>query len=647
VADFNRDGHQDIAVSSSVLLGKGDGTFDAPVSIDTNGTYIAAVADFNGDGVPDLASISGPPLGVSSAVILGRGDGTFSTPITMSVAGNPTAMTAVDLNNDGYLDFVTSNFISSVTPVPNTVSVLLGRGDGSFRAASFLGSIAQTSGSLVSAVSGDFDGDGGLDFVGLAQPTAGPGSLAIWLNDESDSFSGPTFVPLSSSTNFYLATADFNGDAKPDLAVANNNIAVLMGNGDGTFSSEIDYHGTGMDAFLATGDFNGDGKVDLVSVGGTMLAVLLGNGDGTFGLARTLSFTGTPTAIAVGDFNHDGKSDLAVTVSGANPGVSVLLGNGDGSFQAAIPYSFGTNPVRVAVADFNGDGNPDMAVIDSTSSTVFLLLGNGDGSFQIPDGITVGFQPVDLRIDDVDLDGHPDIVVLNRGWNDVSILLGVGDGTFRPAINWGASEAPETVMVGDFNRDGSPDLAMQDISGISLIYTRHSLGLTVAPGGTGAITINPGDIAEYFLSIGGSGLQGTATFTCNGLPAGSTCTVPSVTFTADGPPSPFTLTVSTAARSSAVAIYPRLKVPLLISETIGGLLLWPLFNWKVKTRLNFRLVALGLLLLALGACGGSNTDPSSTTPPAEPGTPRGTYNLTLTATSGSTHQLLHLTLIVK
>jgi hypothetical protein len=173
-----------------------------------------------------------------------------------------------------------------------------------------------------------------------------------------------------------VAVGDFNGDGKPDLAVANDTpfgtVSVLLGEGDGRFRQQRTYAaGKGSDS-VAVGDFNGDGKPDLVVAdNGGGVSVLLNDGAG---FASPVRYGAGTSPVSVGDFNGDGKPDLAVANYGSNT-ISILLGNGNGTFQAQTTRAAGTNPFALAVGDFNGDRRPDLAVAnDALSGTVSVLL---------------------------------------------------------------------------------------------------------------------------------------------------------------------------------------------------------------------------------------------------------------------------------
>lgn len=334
-ADFNGDKKLDLAVTNgtdntvSVLLGNGDGTFQARVDYpaDTSLSTVA-VADFNGDGKSDLVVASS-----SGGLLLGNGDGTFQAMAPLSKGTlNSYAVAVGDLNGDGKQDLV---FVDGYTGL-----VLLGNGDGTFL------------------------------------PGADPG----W--DELYPFSA--------------VIGDINADGKLDVVLSGDNhgsgwVIPVAGNGDGTLSYVTKLYeivGIELGSGVALGDFNGDGKQDIVTGSGSP-AVLLGNGDGTFQSPTELATgAGIPMAVAVADFNADGKPDLVV-VNGKYPDgsngsntVSILLGNGDGTFQTHVDYPTGTSPTSVAVGDFNGDGKLDLAVTNQDDNTVSILLGNGDGTFK-------------------------------------------------------------------------------------------------------------------------------------------------------------------------------------------------------------------------------------------------------------------------
>jgi hypothetical protein len=300
-------------------------------------------------------------------------------------------------------------------------------------------------------------------------------------------------------TSSTVVLGDVNGDGKLDLVVGSEcassgcsdgaAVGVLLGNGDGTFQTAVTYRTGGSSGpffpvSIAIADVNGDHKPDLVVANGgsNTVAVLLGNGDGTFHPAVSYGSGGMfPVSVAVADVNGDGKLDVIVANecadSNCDGSVGVLLGNGDGTFQSAVPYlSGGLYALSVAITDVNGDGNPDLLVatnylvchggLCTPTGAVGVLLGNGKGTFQsavIYD--SGGRYPYSLVVDDLNGDGKLDVVTANSWSGTAGVLLGNGDGTFRVAVTYSSGEGTNggqisSVAVADVNHDGRPDLLL-------------------------------------------------------------------------------------------------------------------------------------------------------------------------------------------
>jgi hypothetical protein len=331
MADFNRDGALDLVTASSgagnvgVLLGNGNGTFQARQLLavgpaGTTGVSDVAVGDLNGDGNPDIVSANS---GTTVSVLLGRGDGTFLAQQSFTSGNGPNAVAIADFDGDGTADVVCSNRNAA------SVSVLLGNGDGTLAAAQ-----AFTTPTVPGPLAvGDVDGNGTQDVIVLCGGASGA-----------------------------------------------QNLPLLLGNGDGTLqATRLLSTGVGP-SDVAIADMNADGRLDVLTthLSFNNVSVLLGNGNGTFAVPQAFAAAGGPLGLAVADANRDGFPD-AVTGGFSNGFLDVLLGEGNGTLlpqqQFDANNSPTTDPLRaVAVGDLNGDMRPDIAAAGQNASAVYVLL---------------------------------------------------------------------------------------------------------------------------------------------------------------------------------------------------------------------------------------------------------------------------------
>jgi hypothetical protein len=324
----------------------------------------------------------------------------------------------------------------------------------------------------------DFNMDGKPDFV---VANAGSNNVTILLGDGKGKFvqaKGSPF-PAGTSPND-ICIADFNGDGKLDLAIANHEakyLTVLLGDGRGGFKdapgspvavlSRPHTHG------VACGDFNNDGKPDLVtdSWGENRVTVVFGNGSGGFSSPGSQFAVGKRPyqRVRVADVNADGNADVITTnLEGDN--VTVLLGDGRSGFSEAVgsPFPGGKTPFFVAIGDLNRDKKLDLAIANWTgqgdqleNDGVTILLGDGGGSFKAMQGspLRAGRAPSRLAIGDVNGDGTPDVVTTNYVGNDITVFLGGKDTLTRTATVAVGGE-PDGIAISDLNADGKADIVV-------------------------------------------------------------------------------------------------------------------------------------------------------------------------------------------
>jgi len=345
------------------------------------------------------------------------------------IGSRPVSVAAADLNGDGRLDLAVANVLS------NTVSVFLGQGNGTFTTAP---NITVSGGILTSSF-----------------PTA-------------------------------VAVGDFNGDGRPDLAVANipfnplfpptnpagrigGGVAVLLRQSNGSYIGPEISTGGDFPAALAAGDFNGDAKLDLAvtNLNSGNVSILLGDGSGTsFSHAQGSPFAvgARPSSVAVADLDGDGRPDLAVANTDDDC-VAILMGQTNATFtpNATSPVHVGIRPVSVVIGDFDQDGHLDLAAANLNESKVAVSLGDGTGGFPHVEKYGVGRNPRSLTVADFNNDGKQDLVVANSSSDLLTVLAGNGNGTFKTAVNPSVGGNPQSVAVGDFDGNHQPDLAAANL----------------------------------------------------------------------------------------------------------------------------------------------------------------------------------------
>ena len=648
--------------ASTVILNRSDFPAANPA------TYMVA-ADFNGDGKLDLAFVHGG--GGTLSVVLGNGNGTFQAPVSYATGADSTHLAVGDFNGDGKLDLV------STDGADNTVSILLGNGDGTFQARSAFG----TGTFPIAVATGDFNGDGKLD---LAVTDASANTVSILLGNGDGTFQAPVDYTTGRDPQAVFV-ADFNGDGKLDLAVGNledNSVSILLGNGNGTFQAHVDYPVESFAQWVAAADLNGDGKLDLVvaSFNASTVSVLLGNGNGTFQTHVDYTTGGTTGAVAIADLNGDGKLDL-VTSNGQNGSfnssgsVSIFLGNGDGTFQPRVDFSTGGSE-DVAIGDFNGDGKPDLAIDDLPNSSFSVLLQaptvTGPGATLSGTNLTFSSQPVgsSSASQSVTLtnNGNAALTITNiatTGTNSgdftetntcplspATLAAGANCGislTFQPSAT-GTRSASVTITDDAANSPQSVSL-----TGVATDFSLSTATGSNCPSGgncSTSATVSAGQTATYNLQVAPvNGFNGTVTLACTDALAKSTCSVSPTSVTINGTTATaFMVTVTTTASSAlsplaTPTMWRTPSEPLLNLRVLFALALLLLASFVVAARNSRRRLVpiFALLILSLAwitSCGGGASTGGGG---GNSGTPSGTVTITGTSSGVNHSASLNLT----
>lgn len=481
VADFNGDGYPDVAIlgqdsvtgqtAVSVMLGNGNGTFQTGVE-----TIIAGVtqpvanscainaADYNGDGKMDVAFSARESI----VVLPGNDNGKFGTPVITSTGSTQfQCLASGDFNNDKKID------VAAGTPGGGQISMFLGEGNGSFETPFIVGK-----GASRTLTAAQLTTNGDLDLV-AGQSEDSPG-VTVLLGNGTGHFPTTQQYAASGGELTQVVVQDLNGDNHPDIAFLSGYtkyqvVNILLNNGSGTFTPGYTYAGAGLGDYngLVAGNLSGNGKIDLAFgnlAGG--VSVLSGNGNGTFQGNYAVQAFGS--GIQIAQLTPGTKLDLVMT---GQP--TVLLGNGDGTFTAeASGCSFSS----MAIGNYTGNGKLDIAgpgAVDGNPA-IEVCLGNGNGTFQAAEGDFD--EDVSHRLvvtSDFNNDGKADLAASDEG--GFSVLLGNGNGTFQDGIATAVSGSSYPLFsVGDFNNDGKMDIVLLTSSGVE-VYLGNGNGTFAAP----------------------------------------------------------------------------------------------------------------------------------------------------------------------
>jgi hypothetical protein len=602
--DFDADGDFDIAVSNhddrtvTVYRNNGAGVYTSTATLSVGGNDRPDgmdTGDLNGDGRDDIAAASGDDqvTGQNRAVVFfAQSASAFTGPMYVAAGAvlDTSDVVVADLDCDGDLDLATANRTT------NNVSLMANNGAGAFGPATLFAAGAGSD-TLIAA---DLMADGDADLVsvnrnssnitvylstcGTAVPVCGNGICEAGENNGNcpgdcpppvcgngvcefgeNSITcpadcggggqnpGPAGTFTMTSTNLTVgsqpsgaAAGDFNGDGIPDLAVTadlnnNDNVAILIGNGDGTFAAPfyVVLPSSSSPEAVVAGDLDGDGDVDL-AVGlkdfNQVIAVING-GAANFTLGATAPTGAEPRGMDIADVNGDGDLDLAVANRTGNS-VTILSNNGNATFMSTT-LAAGPEPRDAAFGSFDADGDFDLAVSCHDDRSVRVYTNTG-GAFAMtttlfvsaqdrPDGIDAGdlsgdglddiatatgdqvaanqntvtvflatggmafsgpaiyltgpgaTNTSDVVLADMDCDGDLDAAASNRDSNNVSVLANSGAGVFGPALHFAAGLAPETIIAADLDGDGDPSLVTANRNSANISVLLNTTCTPVVP----------------------------------------------------------------------------------------------------------------------------------------------------------------------
>ncbi len=418
---------------------------------------IPATGDIDGDGHEDLVVLSASFLQPGLSILFGKGDGSFEPPLRIALHAYPTGLAMGDIDSDGDLDF------AYATEFALGFRILRNIGERQFMSSSV---------SFLNGLTGqvdliDVDLNGTLDLV-ISQ------GLAPWVDVSLNTGPGNFIFPIRSHLDQTFGRADLgdvNSDGIPDLLLtgrSRDEVDIALGNGLGSFSNTISYPmGEGTLSGILR-DTDSDGVLDVVAVeedDGT-ISVRRGLGDGTFGARFSRYVADSIGFVEVTQPGLDAQVDFVVTLAESpsfplsRPGIGVVEGDSGLPTGPQVVFQEGVRPEGIGVADFDKDGLSDFVIVDEFVEEVSIYLGKADGVIELPTQLPLGIAAGDLHLADVNGDGFLDVFGATEALESW-VLLGDDMGEFPlPPILSDTGFPANGSLSDDFDADGIPDLLL-------------------------------------------------------------------------------------------------------------------------------------------------------------------------------------------
>jgi hypothetical protein len=472
--DLNGDGFVDLALGAPSrlvkVLNQGGLSFAAPEGEPLAFDGDLALGDVDGDGDLDVV---GNEVSGSIHTYLNDGNGGFTDMGQTLLYGQAPAIAMADFDADGRADVV------AASPDLGTATVRHSHGDGTYDHPTLYFSVG-TQNRPYGVATADMDGDGRPDIVTSNTSSAagdGGGSIAVLINGRLDRC-GRKEVATGAGAS-YVDAADLDADGDLDLAVVNEDqtLSVLLRQPDGEFAAPVNYLVGGLAQSFTFADVNTDSRPDLVAAGysDNSLTIYRNLGDGTFAWLRNLTTGQGPRFVAAADLNGDGAVDLVSANYGDsyNAGsITIYFGDGAGAFPATASYPAGVGPYEISIGDLNGDAQPDLVVNNYDGQTVSVFLNTGNGHFAPQVQYGTGWD-LSTAIADLDKDGDNDLAIADFKEHSITILRNNGNGTFSGREDMFVGVWPRCIVPTVLSKDGSIDLALVLASASQVVLLKN------------------------------------------------------------------------------------------------------------------------------------------------------------------------------